>query len=64
MKTNATEIPIFKQNNVLCIVTQKVHKNEWNVYNVYQPQKKSSLERKVPANQEKDVCVHLKVKMN
>ena len=31
---NAIKIPIFKHNNVLCIVTQKVHKNEWNVYNV------------------------------
>ena len=35
---NATEIPIFKQNNVLCIVTQKVHKNQWNVHNVCKTQ--------------------------
>ena len=27
MKINAIKIPIFKQDNILCIVTQKVHKN-------------------------------------
>ena len=35
MKINAKEIPIYKRNNVLYIVTQKVHENEWNVYNVF-----------------------------
>ena len=39
MKINAIKIPIFRENNVLCIVAQKVHKNDWNVYNVRQPQK-------------------------
>ena len=35
---NAPKILIFKQNNVLYIVTQKVYKTEWNVYNVCQPE--------------------------
>ena len=34
---NAIKIPIFKENNVLCIVTQNVPKNECNVYNVCKP---------------------------
>ena len=37
---NAEKIPIFKLNNVLCIVRQKVRKNQWNVHNVCQSQKK------------------------
>ena len=36
---NAIKIPISKQNYVLYNVTQKIRKNEWNVYNVCQPQK-------------------------
>ena len=37
IEINAVKIPISKQNNVLCIIT-KLHKNEWKVYYVCQPQ--------------------------
>ena len=63
MKIDAIKIPIFKQNNFLCIVTQKVPKNEGKVYPVCHSQKKSSHKRKVRANLEKDVCI-LKSKIN
>ena len=61
---NAIKILIFKQNNVLCIVTQKVRKNEWNVYNVCKlPKNLLSQKKKVPANLEEDVSI-LKWKIN
>ena len=49
---NAINMPISKQNNVLSIVPQKVHNNEWNFYNLCQPQKCLLTKKKVPANPE------------
>ena len=39
----------------------KLHKNEWNVYNVCKPQKMCS-QKKVSVNLEKDVCKYFKMK--
>ena len=60
-KLDAIKIPIFKQNNVLCIVI-KVHPNELKIYHVCQPQRNFLSKEKAPANLEKDVCVYFKVK--
>ena len=57
---NVLKIPIFKQNNILDIVT-KLHKNEWK-FITYANHKKSSQKKKVRANLEKDVCVYFRVK--
>ena len=54
---NAIKILIFKQNNVLYIVTQKVHYNEWNVYNVCKPQKVFSQKKSPSQSREKCLCV-------
>ena len=56
MKINAMKIPVFKQNNVLCIVIQRytrMHK----MFIMYAKYKKVFSQKKVPANLEKDFCV-------
>ena len=58
---NALNIPIIKENNVLCLVTQKVHKHEWNVYNVCQPQKGFS-RKKIHNQSKKNVSGYFQVK--
>ena len=57
---NAIKIPIFKQNKVLWIVA-KLHKNEWNVYNVCKSQKNLLTKEKSDSVQRK-MSVYFKVK--
>ena len=62
MKIYVLKIPIFKQNNISCIVTN-VHKNEWK-FIMYVNHTKNNLltKEKVPANLENDVYVYFEVK--
>ena len=58
---NVLKIPLFKQNNILCIIT-KVHKK--NLSLLCMPTTKYLTKGKAPVNVEKDVCVFFKVKNN
>ena len=59
MKINVLKILIFKQNNILCIVT-KVQKKWIKVYHVWQPQK--ILQKKKAQPILRMMSVYLKVK--